>query len=309
MLSLEQARKKFNSDKKFNVEDTTTLDYARKQYKENGNKINVQYNADEIKSWFNDVNREFNNLSNPAQKDVLSYEDALNMRDKNSSLTELRSQSDFVRSYIDSLKGTKQYDELNKQFNDYSKGIDSLLDYTKGVSDFASQFKSADEYDQVVTEAKRNQKYSALSSYDDYLKAIDNTDDEDEKNWLEKRAYSVAKSDDIQNDISAVQNEIDTLEKEYPLLNNYWKQEVSQRKNTGLKVGESKIPEFIGDEPTKFDKEILSKYDTLQNSKSKKQTDKEVKEAEETLAERNEKLAKNYYNLSPQERTDVLNYL
>lgn len=153
-------------------------EYAQSQKAKRGSEI-----ADD---WFKRANSYMADYSRRAS-DYPQYNYARNTATTQNKLTSfLGHESDDVNSYIESLKysAPNQYKALSDQYRHYKKGINAYLDYTKDISDFASQFKSEDEYNKGVKKIKTAQKYSGLKSYDDYMNALRNAKDEEEKGYL-----------------------------------------------------------------------------------------------------------------------------
>lgn len=263
-------------------ENDITIDNLFEMRKNN----QVVYDPDEIARWFKETNFQMNVLSTHSKESNLPYNTASHMKNYNDSLTELKSQSGIVRSYINSLKGTEQYNALNKQFENYNSAIDSMLNYTKGVTDYVNQFDGEDEYNKAHTESTRREKYSGLKNYDEYLNAINSTDDEDEKEWLENKAYEIATSNDIQRRIDAYNNS----HKADP--------EEVERWNASSHGG------LIGGVSPEFRQQAENNEAT---SAWKKQL--EQKKGEEKVAEERNNLNQFYYNLTPNERDAVYHYI
>ena len=248
MLTLAQARKEEEERRKKGVSDDTS--YSNNEVKsleqlrqEEHNKI--QYDAE---GWFQAANSLMNDVSSSSEKpdynfanNALSYSERLhNLSDDN-----------YIDNYVESLRGTSVYDNLKNQVNQYKQNLREFADYTNNLNAFASKFDNEDDYNRAMTELNRSRKYATLRTYDDFLRAAEQTDDEEEKQWLSQKGEEIATPTDVQNAIDKLKNSGEA--------------EVVIRKNLFGTV-EPAIPELERLESLKKEKESEEKYDKYYNN-------------------------------------------
>lgn len=133
------------------------------------------------------------------------------------SINNLTQDTERVNNYIESLKGTEQYEPLKKQFGEYNTALTQTKDYLNGLYGFASQYDNEDDYNSAMTEINRQQKYKDYS-YDDLIKASNESEDEDEAEWLKSYANDKVSLEEIKgkrDKTIARQNEVNAQINEY----------------------------------------------------------------------------------------------
>lgn len=116
------------------TEDRLTAEKYR-ELKQNGG---VSYNTDIVDSYFKQAENYYNGVSGQQQNPTYKGMDV-----HNTTYKSLKENQDYVRLYIDSLKGTDNYDKLLDMYNN----TNNVLESTNKVANYLDQFSknSADE--------------------------------------------------------------------------------------------------------------------------------------------------------------------
>lgn len=164
------------------------------------------------KSLFDDVAAEQNNNS------YTNYNWAINANKQYADrINNLAADEEYVSAYLESIKGSDDYDKYSKQFTQYKTALSQTKDYLDGIGGFASQYDNEDDYNSAMTEINRQQKYKDYS-YDDLIKASNESEDEDEAEWLKSYANDKVSLKEIKgkrDKVIARQNEVNAQINEY----------------------------------------------------------------------------------------------
>ena len=172
LLSRYKKQKKAEAEKDITHNNSTSdSPFTLSKYREMKKNNQVNYDTQIVNDWFNNADKYMTSVS-----ENTSTQPAYNWINENSkfygdNFSDLLSQSDYVRTYINSLKGTEQYDSLQKQFDSYNDNIKNYKDYLSGLKDFASKFADEEHYNNAVnnidnseTDLEKASKYSAYSN-------------------------------------------------------------------------------------------------------------------------------------------------
>lgn len=181
-----------NSDKPFTIDD---YQKAERSY------LNSDF---DMAGWFKNASGVISSVQGKSSDD---YKFAKKSSDYNAQANSLLSDDKAAESYIESLKGTKQYDTFKNEYNNYKAQLQEVEKFTKSISNFASQYKSEDDYTTALKGVKRAQKYGALKSYADYMNAVDEANNDDDRAWLKAKAEDIATSEDIEKRIEQLRSQ------------------------------------------------------------------------------------------------------
>lgn len=172
LLSRYKKQKKAEAEKDITHNNSTSdSPFTLSKYREMKKNNQVNYDTQIVNDWFNNADKYMASVS-----ENTSTQPAYNWINENSqfyadNFYDLLSQSDYVRTYINSLKGTEQYDSLQKQFDSYNENLRNYKDYLSGLKDFASKFADEEHYNNAVnnidnseTDLEKASKYSAYSN-------------------------------------------------------------------------------------------------------------------------------------------------
>lgn len=172
LLSRYKKQKKAEAEKDITHNNSTSdSPFTLSKYREMKKNNQVNYDTQIVNDWFNNADKYMTSVS-----ENTSTQPAYNWINENSqfyadNFSDLLSQSDYVRTYINSLKGTEQYDSLQKQFDSYNENLRNYKDYLSGLKDFASKFADEEHYNNAVnnidnseTDLEKASKYSAYSN-------------------------------------------------------------------------------------------------------------------------------------------------
>lgn len=172
LLSRYKKQKKAEAEKDITHNNSTSdSPFTLSKYREMKKNNQVNYDTQIVNDWFNNADKYMASVS-----ENTSTQPAYNWINENSqfyadNFSDLLSQSDYVRTYINSLKGTEQYDSLQKQFDSYNENLRNYKDYLSGLKDFASKFNDEEHYNNAVnnienseTELEKGSKYAAYVS-------------------------------------------------------------------------------------------------------------------------------------------------
>lgn len=172
LLSRYKKQKKAEAEKDITHNNSTSdSPFTLSKYREMKKNNQVDYDTQIVNDWFNNADKYMTSVS-----ENTSTQPAYNWINENSqfyadNFSDLLSQSDYVRTYINSLKGTEQYDSLQKQFDSYNDNIKNYKDYLSGLKDFASKFADEEHYNNAIknienseTELEKGSKYAAYGS-------------------------------------------------------------------------------------------------------------------------------------------------
>lgn len=172
LLSRYKKQKKAEAEKDITHNNSTSdSPFTLSKYREMKKNNQVNYDTQIVNDWFNNADKYMASVS-----ENTSTQPAYNWINGNSqfyadNFSDLLSQSDYVRTYINSLKGTEQYDSLQKQFDSYNENLRNYKDYLSGLKDFASKFADEEHYNNAVnniynseTDLEKASKYSAYSN-------------------------------------------------------------------------------------------------------------------------------------------------
>ncbi|MEE0868795.1 MAG: hypothetical protein U0L70_03275, partial [Ruminococcus sp.] len=172
LLSRYKKQKKAEAEKDITHNNSTSdSPFTLSKYREMKKNNQVNYDTQIVNDWFNNADKYMTSVS-----ENTSTQPAYNWINENSqfyadNFSDLLSHSDYVRTYINSLKGTEQYDSLQKQFDSYNENLRNYKDYLSGLKDFASKFNDEEHYNNAVnnienseTELEKGSKYAAYVS-------------------------------------------------------------------------------------------------------------------------------------------------
>lgn len=218
-LTYNQFKKKFNADDankpvdisgnyRMEGDSERTYDWY-KQMRDNGQ---VAYDTDVVKDYFNQAQKLFSGM--PKEGESPNYDWASNTsKETSDKIKKLSESEDYVKMYLDSIKDKPEYEQLSKQFSDYRTALTHSKDYLDGLYGLASQYDNEDDYNSAMTEINRQQKYKDYS-YDDLIKASNESEDEDEAEWLNQRAEEVGSIDDLKKTRDSVSAQLDKVNSE-----------------------------------------------------------------------------------------------
>lgn len=218
-LTYNQFKKKFNADDankpvdisgnyRMEGDSERTYDWY-KQMRDNGQ---VAYDTDVVKDYFNQAQKLFSGM--PKEGESPNYDWASNTsKETSDKIKKLSESEDYVKMYLDSIKDKPEYEQLSKQFSDYRTALTHSKDYLDGLYGFASQYGNEDDYNSAMTEINRQQKYKDYS-YDDLIKASNESEDEDEAEWLNQRAEEIGSIDDLKKTRDSVSAQLDKVNSE-----------------------------------------------------------------------------------------------
>lgn len=118
---------------------TSENPFTLSKYREMKKNNQVNYDTQIVNDWFNNADKYMTSVSEntSTQPNYNWINDQSGFYSDNFS--NLLSQSDYVRTYINSIKGTEQYDSLQKQFDSYTENLRNYKDYLSGLKDFAEK--------------------------------------------------------------------------------------------------------------------------------------------------------------------------
>lgn len=173
---------RYKKQKKAEAEEASALDitsnnstsdnpFTLSKYREMKKNNQVNYNTEIISNWFNNADKYMTSVSKKTSSQP-NYNWVNDQSDFYSdNFSDLLSQSDYVRTYINSLKGTEQYDSLQKQFDSYNENLRNYKEYLSGLKDFALNFANEEHYNNAIknienseTELEKGSKYAAYVS-------------------------------------------------------------------------------------------------------------------------------------------------
>ena len=155
----------------------------------------------DISQWFRDAYGVINNANDNSDED---YSFAKNASKKVNKIKELLDYDSQANDYFNGLDSSKAQN-LKKSYEESKNKLINAANYFNNLSSFASNYKTEEEYGTAIKNVKRAQKYGALKTYDDFTRAIDETDDEDERAWLTAKGEDIASADDIYKRIEQLQ--------------------------------------------------------------------------------------------------------
>lgn len=157
----------------------------------------------DISKWFLDATNKINEVQN-ASKDY-NYQFASNSYKYTGDINKILYNSK-AEDYINSLKGTMMYDYMKEKYSETKEKLLETANLTNNFTNLASKYDNEDDYNNGIKSIKRAQKYGALRTYDDFTRAIDETEDEDDKEWLKAKGEDIATSSDIESQIEKLKN-------------------------------------------------------------------------------------------------------
>ena len=190
-------------------------DFTYEKYKQMKDNGQVYYNPEVVKNYFSQAQGLFNEYNNNHENP--SYEWANKGKDYVDEISRLSGDERYVNMYLDSIKDKPEYEQLSKQFSDYRTALTQTKDYLNSLYGLASQYDNEDDYNSAMTEINRQQKYKDYS-YDDIIKASNESEDEDEAEWLKSYANDKVSLEEIKgkrDKTIARQNEVNAQINEY----------------------------------------------------------------------------------------------
>lgn len=160
--------------------------YYKKQYYRSFDTSGVDDNY--IKTFVSDASSFFGGVND----NKISYTDA------NSRLSDLGKRYETLQAWLYQNKSTldsNTYTSLSDALNNFRSGFDS-------VNSYYSQFDSEDDYQSNLRISGYQKKYDG-KSYDEILSAINESDDEEEKAWLNSHKYDYVKNSPDYDNTSA----------------------------------------------------------------------------------------------------------
>lgn len=249
---------KYKEQKKEQEENDITLNtsddsFTLSKYREMKKNNQINYDTDIINRYFtnssNYINDVQNNISNPSYSWAKTYSDS-------ETYGNIKNDSDYVRLYIDSLKGTEDYDSLKKQYDDYNNALSQYNDAAKQANEFASLFPDEEHYKKAIGNIKNSESdFEKSSKYAAYMDKDSSTIDE--KKILDYFSNANNNLSDPQNFISKSQNNYNGNE-----ILKYWETQDRLRnmQNVDTVPTESQVAQYQEDSDMLFNQSMEEKY-------------------------------------------------
>lgn len=243
--------------------------------KEQKRKENAESNRVRINKWFANTESAFVDadefMSNSTYNGNINKANNINKIFKG-----VDAETAFVENYLKPYEGTENGANLVNAFKNYKNVIDNYKSNAKEQTDFASQFKSENSYDEALFEAKMSNYNN--TTYDKLMKAYDSTDSYKERQYLRNKALEVASSSDLQK-------EIDALEDEYSTLYNGGTDFEADKRRDEIETELEELDNSIevkkrAEDKNKFEKKMKSKYSDFEYDKLMKASENAVQDDE-----------------------------
>ena len=255
LLSRYKKQKKAEAEKDITHNNSTSdSPFTLSKYREMKKNNQVNYDTQIVNDWFNNADKYMTSVS-----ENTSTQPAYNWINENSqfyadNFSDLLSHSDYVRTYINSLKGTEQYDSLQKQFDSYNENLRNYKDYLSGLKDFASKFNDEEHYNNAVnnienseTELEKGSKYAA------YVSGGKSFDDKKISDFL-SNPDSISNPKDFASGLQNLDNGNGTLK--------YWETQdrLSDVKNVDTVPTKEQFAQYQEDSDMLFNQDMEEKY-------------------------------------------------
>ena len=255
LLSRYKKQKKAEAEKDITHNNSTSdSPFTLSKYREMKKNNQVNYDTQIVNDWFNNADKYMTSVS-----ENTSTQPAYNWINENSqfyadNFSDLLSHSDYVRTYINSLKGTEQYDSLQKQFDSYNENLRNYKDYLSGLKDFASKFNDEEHYNNAVnnienseTELEKGSKYAA------YVSGGKSFDDKKISDFL-SNPDSISNPKDFASGLQNLDNGNETLK--------YWETQdrLSDVKNVDTVPTKEQFAQYQEDSDMLFNQDMEEKY-------------------------------------------------
>lgn len=269
---------------------TSESPFTLSKYREMKKNNQVNYDTQIVNGWFNNADKYMTSVSEKtsSQPNYNWVNDQSSFYSDNFS--DLLSQSNYVRTYINSLKGTEQYDSLQKQLDSYNENLRNYKDYLSVLKDFASKFADDEHYNNAIknienseTELEKSSKYAA------YVSGGKSFDDKKISDFL-SNPDNISNPKDFASGLQNLDNGNGTLK--------YWETQDRLRdvKNVDTVPTKDQFVQYQEDSDFLFNQEMEGKYKN-KSGLTEYDYDKLVKAYDSTDDYREKEWLKNKYRL------------
>lgn len=153
-------------------------DFSLEKYKKMKKQNQVSYDTDSVNDWFSRYDK-YSRAIQSQSENKSTYDFGKNQAGQYvDNYNQLISDSDYVRTYIDSISDDAKRNELLNQFNDAKRNVQNTQSYLSNISDVMSNFDTEQDYNLAVAQAEEDKKTS-----DDLQKEYDKKKAEYDNTW------------------------------------------------------------------------------------------------------------------------------